>query len=670
MPSCRRSWPLGRLFRSWSAGVVSLAAPALPAQTCHLLCNSDFELQQLPLASYDTVPQTLFDCWRTTAPDGLIEIWSSGFLNVEAYSGNMFVELNANAPSALFQDLRVPLGSLVTLSFAHRARHNVDVMSVEIGQDDVFTFIDPAVADGETWGLHTYQFNLPTTGSNAFTLRFAAVSTGSGDMTMGNFLDAITIEVEALRPELSLHSDPSCPGTNNGAIIATVFGGTPPFHFQWSHDGASIPVAAGLPPGAFTCTVVDTNGCVDLAVVLVEAAPEPQANVWATPVRCHGESNGTLSVEMIAGTAPFHFDWTGPADTSSTLTDLFPGTYTCTIVDVHGCKTAVSGTVEEPTAMEVKGLDRVHCAGTTTTLSAEANGGTPGYTYAWWPSGPVVAPTTDTVFFVTAEDALGCSSYADSVLVMVRSVPMVVPMVDRQAGCVPLCVQLAADVPADLQAWWHVDGLQLEDPSPLYCMEQAGQYAVGLLLRDLDGCTSWSPLSGGLTAWPLPTATFTTDPAEVTFGTSPVHFLYTGQGASQWRWTFPDGTTTDGPVASSELLTPACQEVALSVIDQHGCADHHTELICPRPDLYIPSAFSPNGDGVNDVFRVVNGERYANGFELLVFDRWGRLVHRLTHAADGWDGGDLPDGTYAWRLRYRSPGGTAVDRMGHVDLLR
>ncbi|MGJ3626834.1 Ig-like domain-containing protein [Sphingomonas sp. MMS24-JH45] len=140
--------------------------------------------------------------WSTTASDGQIEIWSTGYNGVAAYEGNQFFEVNANEAASLYQEFRSVAGSAVDVSFAHRGRTGADTMrltATDLGADGVFGTADDVVLltrdvtdDQTAWGVHTATLTGAASG-NVIRLDFAAVSEASGDPTIGNFLDAVTV---------------------------------------------------------------------------------------------------------------------------------------------------------------------------------------------------------------------------------------------------------------------------------------------------------------------------------------------------------------------------------------------------------------------------------------------------------------------------------------------
>jgi gliding motility-associated-like protein len=159
-------------------------------------CNSDFESSLgIPLGNMLLVNQNNFQCWRTTATDGIIEVWTNGTENTNAYSGTQFIELNANQVSTLFQNISIIPGSSVNVSFAHRGRFSgTDVMRVEIGPvGGPYVSLGNFSATPSAWVFNSVNYTFPNNGVTNYTVRFVSVSSGSGNLTVGNFIDAVSI---------------------------------------------------------------------------------------------------------------------------------------------------------------------------------------------------------------------------------------------------------------------------------------------------------------------------------------------------------------------------------------------------------------------------------------------------------------------------------------------
>ena len=158
------------------------------------LCNTDFEENQLGiLGSYSIVHQDTVPCWETTASDSQIEVWGDEMNGINAYSGNQFIELNANMQSTLFQNFEIIPGSPVILSFAHRGRNSSadDIMDVEIGPiGGPYTNLG-AFSDGtDAWGYYSLEYVLPDDLGINYTIRFKSIQPAG---SLGNFLDDISV---------------------------------------------------------------------------------------------------------------------------------------------------------------------------------------------------------------------------------------------------------------------------------------------------------------------------------------------------------------------------------------------------------------------------------------------------------------------------------------------
>lgn len=167
--------------------------------------NGGFEVPPVPAGTYVHPPQAEVPPWQTTDSLGEIEVWGDGFLGVPAAVGNGFAELNANSAGTLYQDVVSVPGDTWTWSLMHRARVGVDSMEVLIGDaavadvtsDTGWNYVsDPLADDTTAWGTHTATYNVPT-GQTCTRLAFRTVSTGSGDDSVGNFLDEVSFAISA-----------------------------------------------------------------------------------------------------------------------------------------------------------------------------------------------------------------------------------------------------------------------------------------------------------------------------------------------------------------------------------------------------------------------------------------------------------------------------------------
>lgn len=132
--------------------------------------------------------------WNTTAPDGQIEIWESGFNGVVSQDGNYHAEINANQSAQLFQDIPVNPGDVVEYSIWHRGRSGVDVANVLIGSPGMQSVDQTMTTDNNAWVQYTGTYVVPA-GVTTLRIGFEAVSTANGSPSVGNFIDNLQLQI-------------------------------------------------------------------------------------------------------------------------------------------------------------------------------------------------------------------------------------------------------------------------------------------------------------------------------------------------------------------------------------------------------------------------------------------------------------------------------------------
>jgi gliding motility-associated-like protein len=135
--------------------------------------------------------------------------------------------------------------------------------------------------------------------------------------------------------------------------------------------------------------------------------------------------------------------------------------------------------------------------------------------------------------------------------------------------------------------------------------------------------------------------------------------------AYTYFWNFGDGTSNDS-IFSPEHTFPeeaGSYLVSLQVSNQIGCMDTTSQVIVVEHDpvVFIPNAFTPGGDGLNNEFTAVFPENMKlASFEMYIYDRWGELVFYSQNPKEGWDaslaGFDAPDGVYSYLVKYKEFG--------------
>jgi gliding motility-associated-like protein len=194
------------------------------------------------------------------------------------------------------------------------------------------------------------------------------------------------------------------------------------------------------------------------------------------------------------------------------------------------------------------------------------------------------------------------------------------------------------------------------------------------------GCDSI--LTTNLTVHPRPTAIFSANPTKTSIRFPTISFTDGSLGAYFWNWNFGEPASGASNFSTlqhptHEYLSPGFFNIWLTVTDTFGCQDStfRTIEIEDMPLIYVPNAFTPDHDGLNDIF-IPKG--YGNDwdyYEFSIYNRMGQLLFKTNDIFEGWDGmflGELsPQTVYAWKVVVRhKPGSEMITLSGTVTLLR
>jgi gliding motility-associated-like protein len=371
----------------------------------------------------------------------------------------------------------------------------------------------------------------------------------------------------------------------------------------------------------------------------------------------------TVNFTDLSLNAPISWNWTFSGGTPNTsilqnpsVVYSTPGTYSVKLVVTNSSgsdsltKTAYIVVSPLPT-VTVSSAVQV-CSGVPATISA--TGSPVGGTYLWQPGNNSaqsisVTPTGTTLYTVTY--STGCGSGAtDTVSVLVSPVPVLTFSASISSGCPVFCTQFvarneAANVTITSWDWSFGDGSSDSIQSPTHCYNAPGTYSVVLTAQSSAGCSSTYQAPNAIRVYAPPQAAFSYSPNPVTIDNPIVTFTDNSTGAYkivQWFWKF--GDNSDSSISQIENPQYTYTDTGtfcprLVIVDIHGCTDSTTQCFSINSvySFYIPSAFSPNGDGHNDVF-MPQGTAFHN-YEMYIYDRWGMQLFHTTNILEGWNGG-------------------------------
>jgi len=353
---------------------------------------------------------------------------------------------------------------------------------------------------------------------------------------------------------------------------------------------------------------------------------------------------------------------------------------------VAGCDSTIITQISlrPPLQVNVSGNNTV-CAGQPVTLTAAASGGNGGpYSFNWvgqnnttnqlqftpTASGPIRVEVTD-----------GCTSLpgVGNTLINLLPNPVVNFTMSPLQGCEPLLVNpVNNSTPAtgNQYTWYWGDGTQDVGTSPAHIYTISGQYPVSLKATAINGCTDSVRFSQPIVVTKKPNAAFVYTPAPNLLGNSAIQFIDQSTDAVTRKWLFGDGETSGLLQPKHVYGTDGNFDVMLIADNGRNCFDTAFERILVKPldDVYIPNAFTPNDDGVNDVFRV-----YGIGITVVqmdIYNRYGERIYTTSTNPPIWNGIDAKrgllhvTGNYVYMIQVKLKNGFSKTYKGNVLLLR
>ena len=493
---------------------------------------------------------------------------------------------------------------------------------------------------------------------------------------------------------------PTCFGDNDGSAQVNFTGGTEPFAYSWFGTGQNVQNAVALADGSHCVVVTDSNGC-EVAGCTELAEPDLLVNFGdGSTTICHGDTTNIFANAM-GGTTPYTFNWEAPFDTLSgsgphSVSPEVTTSYCFNVVDDHGCTTSsacVDITVL-PALVIAASADSTICENSDATLNSVASGGNGDpYSYIWYADGDsanVLSTASDTIlntadstwYYVMLMD--GCSRPAiDSILIDTEPAPVAYINVLDPVGCVPAPTAFFANSDIAVSFEWdfqcdgtYEDSLTTNEAEFFY--QDTGIYDVCLQVTSALGCSAVYSQPASVTVNSSPVANFnflTGDTSTVLSNYAVV--LDSSIGAINYYWDFDQDWNyeSNDTLVTYEYEDTGVYYITLVVENEFGCTDTITKPyhLLDDQSIFVPSAFTPNGDGRNDVFQAQGVGLVQTNFHMYIQNRWGQLIYEGHHPLNSWDGtfqGQMvPQGVYLWQIDTEDEKGNNFTMKGHVTVI-
>lgn len=619
----------------------------------------------------------LYDIYGSDPPSNT----NSSFFNLPA---NDYSVVISDSVGCKFYQV-VPISQPDSIDFSIAFNH-------PICKSDTNGSITIAATGGTITSDYTYDINGTTTSDSNITglqngTYIIRVSDDNGCFKFSEPITLLTQSVLAINDLTIKHA--TCYEKCDGEVVVAA---TAAFNYRLdltsnTQFGGFIDLCAGN----HLIEVVDTLGCVaDTNFIVFE--PD---KINITPAKdttiCIG-GVATYHMNPTGGNKGYEYRWEFNSSNSDTAYYDKVGTYKAFVKDSVGCS---SDTIlfnvfkYDSLAVNIE-VELTNCQATELELTAIPEGGLPNYSFAWAKDNdPSFSNNTDkltvqvsdsTKYRLTLNDACETPIAIDSVDIK-QPVPPIVDFEVPDPDCAPsvaILNNISETHGKDYTAVWKIseeddqityDNCQVNLPDAT-CKE------VTLYLYSEINCEFIGPTKT-ICALETPNASFTYNPNKFDIFNTQVNFYAQPQENTSYNWFEQNNLVSNEINWQTTLLLDTTVFCLTAINDVTQCKDTScdTLIIEDRLTVYVPNAFTPNKDGLNELFvPIIGGSRPAT-YYFAVFDRWGELIFESTKIGEGWDGTfkntQSPNGVYSYRI-YVKEVGTALsqEHIGSVTLIR
>jgi len=478
--------------------------------------------------------------------------------------------------------------------------------------------------------------------------------------------------------------------------------------YTWDFGGAAVQSGTGQGPYSLiwnaagnpdVSLLVSQNGCVSpLTLNPILVAPYPAADAGLDALACSGTSL-PVGFNPEPGVTYHWSPSTNLVDPGASSTTVETNnlsvttqvtTYTLFAVNATGCVSTDEVAISvDPVPVVTFATPGAQCFENHMFQYNAGGNLVPGASYTWsfgsgaTPSGssdqvpaPVHydAPGTYTVTLDAVYHDCHALPHTDSAVVYISPLAEFTPLVTE--GCEPLDVPTLNFSTGDNNAysWSFTDASESDAETPTHTFEHAGTYSITLQATTQNGCVDDTTLTNIITVFPTPVANFTPQPAVTTIWEPFIRFDNFTVKGDVYAWTFGDSSSSELFRPDHEYKDTGTYEVVLYVATYHGCVDtiRGTVRIEYGYTFYIPNAFTPDGNGVNDFFQGYGTS--VKTYEMKIFDRWGAPIFSTNSYDVPWDGKSgtnaVQSDVYIYKIKVTDIYDKRHDYVGKVTVVR
>lgn len=512
--------------------------------------------------------------------------------------------------------------------------------------------------------------------------------------------DDVTITISPPILVQEVVDDNLCPGEFFGSIDITANGGTPPFNYSWTSQSEAFNSnnedISNLSADTYYLTIEDNVGCDSVFGPYVINPPVAPISIQANTINpsCYGFSDGAIVAIIGGGTPSYTYHWTsnnpiGVNDTA-TLTDLLAGSYTLEIIDNNNCIDSAIIVLEDESLINLQtntsnynGYNVSCYGGSNAWIACQASGGQAPYSYAW------VDQNNDTIFrqadiydigagtyTLITKDAHDCPVISTHQIIQPDSLAIFIDDISHKSCTYNndghIVVQSAGGpaMPINSQNFlphsytWRASNSFYAEGNSIFNLTE-NSYIVSV--KDQNQCLKEKVITINNAPEVIADYYVMNDTVTVNYPYLNIYDKSIGNIVN-WQWQISNGFFYESQhIINLDLSTNLDSsgikyfDLRLVVTDEFSCKDtvYGRLTIKEEHTLFVPSSFTPDNDGNNDLFRVYHHSMREETFSMTIFDRYGSVIFQTDNPNVEWDGrnmftsNEVMTGTYTYVLRYQ-----------------
>ena len=471
-----------------------------------------------------------------------------------------------------------------------------------------------------------------------------------------------------------LTTEVSCFGLSDGVVLLQINGGTAPYNEDW---GGNNPLA--LSQGNYSYTITDINGCVQTNYISINQPNELLVTTTVVDVSCFGSSDGSIYLNINGGTAPYTENWA-----ANNPLFLSAGTYNFIVTDSKGCQFNDDIIVNQPDKIIANySVESPICRNDASTISLniinptvnqytiEINNQTNTVSYIIDTLGNIITENSSILLYpeqtidavlVSITDIYGCKSIINQAnTIIVDQLPVLNMILNDVCESNPSFI-LNQATPQGGAYYINDELVNIFDIENL----ETGDYIVSYQYTDpVTSCSN--AIQKIISILPSPTASFISTPQPTDLDNPDIRFTNTSEDFTNLIWDMGDNNTEEDIQDFIHTYSDTGTYITqLIIINQYNCRDtiNGSLRINPVYRIYIPTSFTPNSDGMNEVFEpIISG---AKSYTMKIYNRWGGIIYQGDNQA--WDGKNTAKGLYSYSIEIIDYKNKIDRQVGQVTL--